>query len=330
MSQPLVSVITPFHNTAPYLAQCIESVLLQTHSRFEYILSDNCSTDGSGEIAEAYARKDSRIRVIRQPQLLSQGDHYNSVLGTISSSSEYCKIVQADDCIFSDCLRLMLQAFAQSESIGLVSSYYLKGGTVLGSGFPPEKSILPGKEMARLFLLKGVFVFGSETTVMYRSALIRNSSPFFDASLLHADTEKCMQILESWDFGFVHQVLSFLRVDNVNASISAAVRRLAPGDLDWYIISQRYSERFLEQGEAAALMKQSKREYYQALAHRALHFPNAAFWQYHRKGLGTINQSLDRPYLWLQAAMTLLWMVANPGETAARVIRSRKRSHAEQ
>jgi hypothetical protein len=156
---------------------------------------------------------------------------------------------------------------------------------------------------------------------MYKSSLIRNSPSFFDASLLHADTEKCMQILEHWDFGFVHQLLSFLRMDNMNASISASVRRMAPRELDGYIIAQRFSGKFLEPEEAAALRKKSKREYYWVLAHRALRVPGKAFWQYHRKGLKTVGQGLDRPYLSLQIIKSLLWMAVNPGHTAARVLR---------
>jgi Glycosyl transferase family 2 len=75
--RPLVSVVTPFYNTEPYLAQCIESVLAQTYPHFEFILMDNCSTDGSGEIAESYARRDPRIRLIRCTQFLSQLANYN-------------------------------------------------------------------------------------------------------------------------------------------------------------------------------------------------------------------------------------------------------------
>src|SRR5258705_8030198 len=109
MNEPLVSVVTPFHNTAPYLAQCIESVLAQTYSNFEYILADNCSTDASREIAASYARQDSRIRLIPYRELVPQVPNYNRALREISPNSRYCKIVQADDSIFRDCLISMVQ-----------------------------------------------------------------------------------------------------------------------------------------------------------------------------------------------------------------------------
>src|SRR5215831_10677015 len=109
--RPLVSVVTPFYNTTRYLAQCIESVLTQSYSEFEYILMDNCSTDGSGKIAEAYARRDPRIRLIRCSEFVSQLQNYNRALNEISDASRYCKILQADDYIFPQCLELMVQAF---------------------------------------------------------------------------------------------------------------------------------------------------------------------------------------------------------------------------
>src|SRR5215472_1364030 len=211
MDNCLVSVITPFHNTANYLRECIESVLKQTYKNFEYILVDNCSSDGSGDIAQEYARQDSRIRIFSQQALLCQVPNYNSALTRISPESEYCKIVQADDFLFPDCLNLMVRAFEQSESIGLVSAYDLKGGVIRGSGVPFQAGFFPGREIAKLYLRKSVFPFGSPTTVMYRSSVVRSQSPFYAESLLHEDTEKCMQILENWDFAFVYQVLSFLR-----------------------------------------------------------------------------------------------------------------------
>src|SRR5262252_8130452 len=97
---------------------------------------DNCSTDGSAEIAETYARRDPRIRLIRCSEFVSQLQNYNRALAEISGASEYCKIVQADDYIFPQCLELLVQAFEQSESIGLLSSYRLNGDGVEGSGYP--------------------------------------------------------------------------------------------------------------------------------------------------------------------------------------------------
>jgi glycosyltransferase involved in cell wall biosynthesis len=323
MSYPLASVITPFHNTAPYLAQCIESVLAQTYPTFEYILVDNCSTDGSGEIAESYARRDPRIRFVRRSSLLSQVQNYNAALTEISTQSAYCKIVQADDYIFPECLRLMIEACQQSDSIGLVSSYWLKGSQVRGADLPYPTPFLKGSEMARLYLRTGTWVFASPTTVLYRSSLVQSGQPFYEEGRLHEDSEKCMQILEQWDFGFVHQILSFSRADN--ESISSAVRDFLPSVLDRYIMVQRFAEIFLAPDEAAAVRKQSKQAYYRALAHQAIRFRDDAFWQYQKDGLKTLGEKIDRPYLRSQILLHLFEMAANPGMTLARAFRSSKK-----
>ena len=63
MTESLVTVLTPVYNGEQFLAKCIDSVLNQTYQNFEYIIVNNCSTDRSIEIANAYAKKDKRIRV---------------------------------------------------------------------------------------------------------------------------------------------------------------------------------------------------------------------------------------------------------------------------
>jgi len=295
VDQPLFTVVTPFHNTEAYLSQCIESVLAQSYPDFEYILVDNCSTDRSGEIARAYAGRDPRIRFIRRTQLLSQVQNYNAALAELSAASRYCKLLQADDTIFPDCLKLVVQAFSQSESIGLVSSLYLKGDTVRGSDFPPETPVLPGREVAALYLRSGTYVFGSPTTVSYRSSIVRQDAPFYQEGLLHEDTEKCMQILAAWDFGFVYQVLSFLRTSN--DSITSRVRSFNPDVLDRYILVKRFASAFLPADEAVALIKEARAQYYGFLAHSAVRFRGSAFWRYHKGGLKTVGEAIDRGLL---------------------------------
>jgi glycogen synthase len=65
--QPLVSVLMPVYNCAPYLTQAIDSILAQTFTDFEFLILDDGSTDGSAEIAQRFASKDSRIRFLRLP-----------------------------------------------------------------------------------------------------------------------------------------------------------------------------------------------------------------------------------------------------------------------
>ena len=65
-STPLLSVIVPVYNVAPYLAQCLDSILSQSYTELEVLLVDDGSTDESGALCDAYAQRDKRIRLIRQ------------------------------------------------------------------------------------------------------------------------------------------------------------------------------------------------------------------------------------------------------------------------
>lgn len=65
MNGPTVTIYTPVYNTKDYVRQCVESVLNQSFSDFEYIILDNGCTDGSSEILQFFADKDPRIRLIR-------------------------------------------------------------------------------------------------------------------------------------------------------------------------------------------------------------------------------------------------------------------------
>lgn len=89
-----VSVIIPVFNVAPYLNECIDSVLAQTLQDFEVICVDDGSTDGSREVLESYAEKDSRLRVITTDHQ-GAGAARNRALQ--EASGVYLSILDADD-----------------------------------------------------------------------------------------------------------------------------------------------------------------------------------------------------------------------------------------
>jgi glycosyltransferase involved in cell wall biosynthesis len=251
-ARPLVSVATPFYNSAPYLARWIESVLAQNYSEFEYILMDNCSMDGSDELAAIYASRDARIRVIRCSEFLPQPANYNRALREISDTSAYCKTVQADNWIFPNRLKEMVNAFEQSETIGPVSSYWLCEGELGGSGLPPQTTILSGKESVQWFFDTGISIFGTQTQVMYRSSLARCPGPFLNESFQFADLRKCIHILQGADFDFVHQALSFWRWDD--ESSLGRTQFFKAYELAHHVLAQHHAPVFMNYDQARAVI----------------------------------------------------------------------------
>jgi CDP-glycerol glycerophosphotransferase len=61
---PVISVVVPVHDVEAYLPACLDSVLAQTHHDLDVVVVDDGSTDGSGAIADSYAARDARVRVV--------------------------------------------------------------------------------------------------------------------------------------------------------------------------------------------------------------------------------------------------------------------------
>jgi glycosyltransferase involved in cell wall biosynthesis len=312
---PLVSVVTPVHNTAEFLSTCIESVLSQTYPRFEYIIVENRSTDRSGEVADRYASIDNRIRVFRTDSLLPQVANYNYALSLISGDSSYTKICQADDWLFPRCLEEMVHLGERHPNVGIVSSYYVRESEVMNVGVHPSTEVLVDGEACRRHLLNGEFLFGSPTSVLYRSDLVRERQPFYEEGRLHEDTELCFDVLDEVDFGFVHQVLSFSRAQP--GSIMTSTSDLLPEALDRVIVAERYGHRYLTEPRLSVAREHALAEYYDGLARRVLRRlvrrGDPTFWEHHRRGLETVELRIERMRLLRSLARVALRVVTCPG-----------------
>lgn len=296
---PVVSVVTPFYNTAPYLRECIESVLAQSFGDFEYLLVNNCSTDGSDRIAQEYADRDPRIRLIHNAEFVGQVENYNGAVRQISPKSRYLKIVQADDWLFPQCLARMVALADAHPSVAIVGSAYLEGDEPRGYGVPPEVAVIGGRETCRGHLLGTIGIFGTPTTLMYRADLVGRRQPFYRVGRLHEDSELCFEVLRDGDFGYVHETLSFMRVGN--PSILSGVSTYDWRALDAYITIRMFGREYLSEEEYRAEHDRRRRDYLARLGEAVLFRRERAYWDYHRRGLATIDETIDRaairPYL---------------------------------
>lgn len=114
--QPLVSVIMPAYNYEKYIGKSIESVLAQDYEKFELIIVDDGSEDGTKSIVEQYAKSDIRIKLLEQA---NQGVSVARNKGLDTATGEYVAFLDSDDLWDADNLSVMVQA-AECTKSGLV------------------------------------------------------------------------------------------------------------------------------------------------------------------------------------------------------------------
>ena len=114
----LVSVIMPVYNLRDYIREAVESVLKQTEPRFELLLIDDGSTDGSGAIADEYAGQDPRVKVFHTE---NRGVSAARNRGMDEARGEWLFFLDGDDRLEEDALETLL---AHSEGMDLVAGDY--------------------------------------------------------------------------------------------------------------------------------------------------------------------------------------------------------------
>ncbi len=317
--EPMVSVLTPVYNGESFLAECIESVLGQTYRNYEYIIVNNCSTDGTLEIAEKYSRLDSRIRVYTNETFVGVIANHNIAFSLISPSSKYCKVVSADDFIFPNCIARMIQVANSEPSIGIVGSYQLSGSRVRWQGFQYPKNAFSGHEICRRVFLgtESDLGFGSPTSIMYRSDLVRDNRDFYPNPSPHSDTSTCFRDLQGSNFGFVHEILSYERTHgDTQTTQSADINRYSSAYLSDLIL---YGPYYLNETELQSRITEELWSYQQFLAiNYFFSSRDDKFWTYHKGRLEELGHPLTRATLIASMIKKALRELSNPGIAIAK------------
>ncbi|MEA2436891.1 MAG: CDP-glycerol glycerophosphotransferase [Thermoleophilaceae bacterium] len=110
---PRISVVVPIYNVEPYLEECLESIARQTFSDLEVVMVDDGSKDDSPAIAERFASRDERFRLLTQPNG-GLGSARNT--GIKEASGELLAFVDSDDYLAPNAYQLLVQALDETGS----------------------------------------------------------------------------------------------------------------------------------------------------------------------------------------------------------------------
>lgn len=154
--ETLLSVIVPVYNVEAYLVKCVDSILNQTYKNLEVILVNDGSTDTSGSLCDALARKDSRIRVIHKE---NGGLSSARNAGMDAAAGEYITFVDSDDWIEADAYE-HLMGLMQQYRVQLVcgGNFDVDGATgkrTLGVCPKKEELVTAEEFVGKMFLWQG-------------------------------------------------------------------------------------------------------------------------------------------------------------------------------
>lgn len=145
-----LSIIIPVYNVAQWLPDTIESVLIQSFRDFELILVDDGSTDGSGEICDRYAEKDSRVRVIHQK---NAGVSAARNAGVAAAAGKYIGFVDSDDIIETDMYAVMM-ALAVKYHADIVQCRHDRANALNGAKRSDDTETMNGETFVRRMFTK--------------------------------------------------------------------------------------------------------------------------------------------------------------------------------
>lgn len=136
----LVSIITPSYNSAEFVEETINSILVQTYTNWELLITDDCSSDNTCEIVERYAGRDSRIKLFRLSRNSGAGVARNKSIE--EAKGRFIAFCDSDDCWLPEKLEKQLAFMEEKGSDFSFTSYYVcqEQGSIYGRMIAPEKA----------------------------------------------------------------------------------------------------------------------------------------------------------------------------------------------
>lgn len=119
----LVSIITPSYNSEAYIEETIESILAQTYTNWELLITDDCSTDHSTDIVKRYCQQDNRIKLIQLSKNSGAGICRN--ISIEAAQGRFIAFCDSDDCWTPDKLEKQIKFMIERNIAFSYGSYML-------------------------------------------------------------------------------------------------------------------------------------------------------------------------------------------------------------
>ena len=179
---PLVSIIVPVYNAEKTIERCISSILNQTYKDFELLLLDDGSTDASGEICDACAGKDARIRVLHKE---NSGVSDTRNQGIAMARGEYLQFLDSDDWITPEATGFFVGAATKYQCDMVIADFYrVVGERVSQKGNIEEEGIMDRAEYAANMMQKPAdFYYGVLWNKFYKRSIIEKYQLKMDTSI---------------------------------------------------------------------------------------------------------------------------------------------------
>ena len=210
-----VSVVIPTHNRSKYIERAIASVLAQTYADLEAIVVDDGSTDDTARVVEAYAREDSRIRLIAHEE--RKGAQAARNTGIFAATGQWIAFLDSDDEWLHDSLALRLQLAEKGRLSVVHSECYVvnQGSTELRRFGHPS---LQGWVYQALLRKSGTLF---PSLLVSRECLQRIG--YLDESILaYQEWETSIRLAKYYQFGFVPEptfIYDCRHVDTISKNV---------------------------------------------------------------------------------------------------------------
>lgn len=188
-SMPLVSVLVPAFNAEKTLPTALESLARQTWTALEVLIIDDCSSDGTATVAESFAVRDRRFRLLRAP--FCQGPYVARNTGLAEAHGEFVTVHDADDWSHPQKIALQVECLLQNPRLAASVSHWVRcsEGLLFGS-----------------WRIEDGWIHRNVSSLMLRWS-VREALGYWDRVKVSADTEYYYRLIRAYGADAVMEIM---------------------------------------------------------------------------------------------------------------------------